>query len=137
MIKLCVGITSVKHLQEVRKQRIERGEGRSDGLVLHRTRMMPRRRDEIIGKGSLYWVIAGKVQCRQLIVDLEPTTDIEGKKYCNILMQPKIIHTIPQPKKAFQGWRYLPLNDAPDDLDGNIDEASTKIAAELAALGLI
>ena len=98
---------------------------------------MPKRREEIIGKGSLYWVIGGKIQCRQLIVDLEANIDSEGKKCCDILMQPQIIRTITQPKRAFQGWRYLPINDTPNDLMSSSGEGSAKIAQELSDLGLI
>ncbi len=137
MIKLCVGISSISHLEEVRQQRKESGQGRGDGLIVHRTRFMPKRRDEIIGKGSLYWVIGGKIQCRQLIVDLEASVDSEGKKCCDILMQAQIIRTLTQPRKAFQGWRYLPQNDSPNDLMSSSGEGSAKIAQELSDLGLI
>ena len=43
MIKLCVGIDSIAHLEEVRKLRKERGEGREDGLIVHRTRFIDRK----------------------------------------------------------------------------------------------
>jgi len=137
LIKLCVGIKSVSHLEEVRALRKANGQGRNDGLILHRTRMMPKRRDEIIGKGSLFWVIGGKIACRQLIVDLEAQVDNEGKKCCDILMQPQIIRTIPQPKRAFQGWRYLPQSDIPSDLNSEFSEGDSDLAAQLAQLGLI
>ncbi len=137
LIKLCVGVKSVIHLEELRKQRALSGQGVKNGFVVHRTRMMPKRRDEIMNKGSLFWVIAGKVQCRQKIVNLEEVFNEEGKKYCDIIMEKEIIRTIPQPKRAFQGWRYLPQNDAPKDLDISVTEDSEKIIADLAQLGLI
>jgi len=137
LIKLCVGVKSISHLEELRKERALNGQARADGLIVHRTRMMPKRRDEIINKGSLFWVIAGKIQCRQKIVDLEEIFNEEGKKYCNIIMEKEIVRTIPQPKRAFQGWRYLPKNDAPKDLDILVNEDSEKIIADLAQLGLI
>ena len=40
--------------------------------------MMPTRGAEIIDGGSLYWVIKGNVQCRQLITEIRPFTDGEG-----------------------------------------------------------
>ncbi len=137
LIKLCVGIDSVSHLEEVRKRRKEAGQRREDGLIVHRTRFMPKRRDEIISKGSLYWVIAGKIQCRQNIIDLSAQIDGEGKNCCDIIMDAKIIRTIPFPKRPFQGWRYLPKDDAPNDLNSSLGEGDAKLAAELASLGLI
>ena len=137
LIKLCVGIKSVQHLQEVRKTRREMGQGRTDGYDVHRTRMMPKRRDEIIGKGSIYWVIAGKIQCRQLIVDLDRQFDAEGKKFCDIIMDSKIIKTIPQSKQPFQGWRYLAQSLAPADIDIKAGEDNLELAAQLSQLGLI
>ena len=38
----------------------------------HTTRMFPRRKDEILPGGSLYWVIRGAVLCRTPIADLVP-----------------------------------------------------------------
>ena len=137
LIKLCVGIKSVSQLEEYRRNSRERGDGRKDGMDVHRTRMMPKRGDEIAGKGSLYWVITGKIQVRQLIVALERTTDEDGKKYCDIIMDPKLIRTIPQPKRAFQGWRYLACDDAPPDMDLSSEENDSGLAAELTQLGLL
>lgn len=137
LIKLCVGIRNVSQLEEYRRNRRESGDGRADGMDVHRTRMMPKRSDEIVGKGSLYWVITGKIQVRQLIVALERTTDEDGKKYCDIIMDPKLIRTIPQPKRAFQGWRYLARDDAPPDLDLSSEENDSGLAAELTQLGLL
>lgn len=137
LIKLCVGAATVDDLIAWREDRKMRGLGRPDGFNVHRTRMMPKRRDEIIGKGSLYWVIGGVIRCRQLIVDLESTTDDEGKSHCNILMDAEIIMTVPQPKRPFQGWRYLAKKDAPDDLNVGTHEESTVMVEELARLGLI
>ncbi len=137
LIKLCVGVTSVDELIEHREYYRSRGLGRADGLNSHRTRMMPKRRDEIVGKGSLYWVMGGAIRCRQLIVDLEATTDAEGRSCCDILLKPEIVNTVPQPKRPFQGWRYLTPADAPLDIDPGVDEDGAELAEELARLGLI
>jgi hypothetical protein len=137
LIKLCVGVATVDELVEWRAQRRAQGFGRPDGLNYHRTRMMPKRRDEIAGKGSLYWVIAGVVRCRQRIVDLEAAVDSEGRDCCNILMDPEVIYTVPQPKRPFQGWRYLQVKDAPDDLSPGAHEDAAELTEELARLGLI
>jgi hypothetical protein len=137
LIKLCVGVANVEELIEWRAERRSQGFGRPDGLNSHRTRMMPKRRGEIIGQGSLYWVIAGVTRCRQRIVGLEPVTDSEGRNYCNILMDPEIIYTAPYPRRPFQGWRYLEDNEAPSDLEGETDAGERELAGELARLGLI
>ncbi len=137
LIKLCVGINSIEHLIEVRKKRREQGLARYENYDVHRTRMMPKKRDEIINKGSIYWVINGQIQCRQLIVDLQKQIDEEGKSCCDIVMDKKIIRTIWQPKQAFQGWRYLKPSDAPADLDARADKENMEIVAQLSKLGLI
>lgn len=138
IIKLCVGISSVEDLIEWRAERQAQGLGRPDGLARHRTRMMPRKADEIVGQGSLYWVIAGAVRCRQRIVALEAATDSEGKPCCDILMDPEIIRTAPYPRRPFQGWRYLVPGEAPPDLGtGSGETPPEDMAEELARLGLI
>lgn len=138
IIKLCVGVSSVEELLAWRAERKSQGLGRADGLVVHRTRMMPKMADEIAGEGSLYWVIAGTVRCRQRIVGFEATTDAEGKAQCHILLDPEIIRTIPYPRRPFQGWRYLDAKDSPPDLTTDHGEAPPEgMAEELAELGLI
>jgi hypothetical protein len=47
----------------------------------------------------------------------------------------------PTPRRAFQGWRYLPADEAPRDL-AMVDHSGggampAKLRAELAALGLL
>lgn len=82
----------------------------------HVTRMFPKRADDLLDGGSIYWVIKGLIQCRNVIVGLEETRTQDGRKACAIVMDPKIIPVIPTPKRPFQGWRYLKAEDAPGDL---------------------
>ena len=138
MVKLCVGISSVEELEEHRKSRCVKVADMPGVFHVHSTRMRPKRRGEIIGIGSLYWVIKGAVRCRQKIVALGEDVDAEGRTYCNIIMDPQLIRTVPYPKRPFQGWRYLLEKDAPGDL--NVDENAhndAQLAQDLAALGLI
>lgn len=138
IVKLCVGIGSVEELEEWRDLHAAKY-SLYGGNHHHRTRMMPRRADEIIGQGSLYWVIGGAIRCRQPIVDLVAETNHEGRSCCDIVMAPEIIRTVPQPKRPFQGWRYLKAEDAPRDmprLDGT-SEGDESLAEELATFGLI
>ena len=138
MVKLCVGVSSFEELESYRDERAHWWDADyGEDVHVHRTRMMPKRADEMEGKGSIYWVIAGAIVCRQVIQRLAPFTDAEGKNYCDIIMEPNLIRTIPYPKRPFQGWRYLEPKDAPPDIAANDAENSVEIAAELARLGLL
>ncbi len=66
MLKLCVGVSEVEELESWVKD-CRAGRDTLD----HTTRMFPKRRDEILKGGSLYWVIRGMILCRQPIADLE------------------------------------------------------------------
>ncbi len=129
LIKLCVGVTSVEELDRLQTLRME--ERRSAGLdprPVHVTRMWPKRADEIVGKGSLYWVFKGVVLARQRIVAFEPVDEGDGVRRCGIVRAPELIRTVPQPRRAFQGWRYLNAADAPADLP-----KGAEVAAEMPA----
>ncbi|WP_375450414.1 DUF1489 family protein [uncultured Devosia sp.] len=138
MVKLCVGVASIEELEGYRNERAHWwGANYGEDVHVHRTRMMPRRAAELEGKGSIYWVIAGAIGVRQPILRLAQYTDAEGKTYCDIIMSPQLVRTVPYPKRPFQGWRYLPLADAPPDLAANGNQGAEAIARELAVLGLI
>jgi hypothetical protein len=112
LVKLCVGIESPDQLRALQHgRRLAVG----DALV-HTTRMMPRRADEIVPGGALYWVMKGAIRCRQAIVDLESVTDAEsGRSACRIHLDPTVVETEAWPWRPFQGWRYLPPEKAPPD----------------------
>ena len=137
LIKLCVGVDSVEQLENWRAERKALGLGRADGLNYHRTRMTPKRAGEIAGQGSLYWVIGGEIRGRQKIAGFESVVRDDGVPACLILMEPGVIRTVPQPRRPFQGWRYLKPEDAPPDLDPEVDLGESEIIAELARLGLL
>ncbi len=134
LIKLCVGVNEIAELEA---WVVEAVAGR-DSLD-HVTRMFPKRRDEILAGGSLYWVIRGMVLCRQPIVDLEKVTGQDGIERCRIVFKPQIIPVRPIPRRPFQGWRYFEAADAPPDLKKSAGSAglSEKMRRELAALGLL
>jgi hypothetical protein len=53
------------------------------------------------------------------------------------VLEPKVVATDWQPKRAFQGWRYYEAKDAPPDLhEGQAGDLPPKLRAELAELGL-
>ena len=139
LVKLCVGVGSVEELESYRDERQNWwGANYGNALHVHRTRMMPKRAAEIARSGSIYWVIAGTISCRQVIEDLVVAEDGEGRACCDILMRPDLIRTAPFPKRPFQGWRYLEGKDAPPDLGtGAAGGDDGVIAAELHRLGLL
>ena len=138
MVKLCVGVSSLAELQSYRNERAHWwGADYGEDVHVHRTRMMPKRGDEMEGKASIYWVIAGQIVARQPIIRLARYTNAEGIDYCDIIMAPDMVRTVPYPKRPFQGWRYLRPEDAPPDLGANENADSLALAADLAKLGLI
>lgn len=138
LIKLCVGVKSLEELESYRDERAHWwGADYGEDVHVNRTRMMPKRAEEIEGVASIYWVIGGQIVARQRILRLAPYTDAEGKNYCDIIMSPELVRTVPYPKRPFQGWRYLRAEDAPPDLGANENADSLELAADLAKLGLI
>lgn len=142
MIKLCVGVETVDEIVAWIDQDLARKRGLGIAAEdTHVTRMMPRRGAELLDGGSLYWVVKGQVQCRQRLVDLRPVTGGDGIERCEIVFDPEVILTEWQPRRPFQGWRYLDGKDAPRDLAalgaGTGDEMPAALKAELADLGLL
>ena len=138
MVKLCVGVSSIEELESYRNERAHWWDADyGEDVHVHRTRMMPKRGAEMEGVASIYWVIAGVIGVRQPILRLAQFTDAEGKNYCDIIMSPDMVRTVPYPKRPFQGWRYLPPADAPPDLAANGNEGAEELARDLARLGLI
>jgi len=141
LIKLCVGCDSVKDLEDWIQEKWRRSRKRGRAREhFHITRMAPKRIDEILDGGSLYWVIRGEVCCRQRLVAVRPFVDRDGVGRCRLIMNPKVVLVEPRPCRAFQGWRYLADKDAPRDLSqakggaGGLPEA---LRRELRELGLL
>jgi hypothetical protein len=132
MIKLCVGADSVEDLSDWQGKLIA-------GLIkknkppipYHDTRMSPKRAEEMLAGGSLYWVIKNFIIVRQRLVGFEQVKDKEGKAMCRVQLDPELIRTKPRKKRPFQGWRYLEPGDAPSDLDGKGPALSADLEAAL------
>jgi hypothetical protein len=141
LIKLCVGCDSVKDLQGWIKLRLAEKKKRGEKPEhFHTTRMVPKRCEELLDGGSLFWVIRGEVLCRQKLMDVRPFTDKDGIGRCRLVLQPKVVLVRPRPYRAFQGWRYLPENDAPADLDrvaSGARDMPEQMRRELRELGLL
>ena len=140
IIKLCVGCDSVEDLEEWIALKLD--EKRRGGLPVehfHTTRMIPKRVKELLDGGSLYWVIKGGVQCRQRLIDIRSVTDGEGISRCQLVLAPEVVRTSWQPRRPFQGWRYLQPADVPADLGGmeGAEEMPLALRRELADLGLL
>ena len=130
IIKLCVGVDSVDELRAWRDE--QRRSGR-DAVV--RTRQSPKRCDEVLQGGSLFWVIKGVVRCRQSITAVD-TIDDGPKTRCEIRLHEALVLTEPLPRRAFQGWRYLSPDEAPADLDAGLAaDLPSDLTAQLRALG--
>jgi len=140
LIKLSVGVATLEELESYRSERAHWwGLDYGEDVHVHRTRTMPKRRAEIEGQGSIYWVISGVIRARQPILRLAEAVDKDGIPRCDIIMAPDMVRVTPRPRQAFQGWRYLDPKDAPPDLSaaGFAEDGSEELALELSRLGLI
>jgi hypothetical protein len=118
IIKLAVGCESVKELTGWVAERMQAA--KKKGLPphhVHVTRMTPKRVEDVLVGGSLYWVIRGEIAARERIIAIEPFRDRDGIGRCRLVMQPKVIAVLPRPMRPFQGWRYFAESDAPRDLE--------------------
>ncbi|WP_342592310.1 DUF1489 domain-containing protein [Oceaniglobus trochenteri] len=136
MLKLSVGTESVENLIDWQRHRSRQV---ADGAYYHITRMWPKRTDEILAGGSMYWVINGLIQARQQITGFREIIGEDGIRRCGIVLDGKVIRTEIVPKRPFQGWRYLPGADAPRDLpEGRKADAALppQLEAALAEIGV-
>jgi hypothetical protein len=130
-----VGIDSLEHFHEVIEARAERGDPDTTWIT---TRNAPKRADELCDGGSVYWIIKRHFVARQKVLRVEKLDDDNGRSYCMIYLAADLVHTVPQPRRAHQGWRYLNVADAPADLPrGSGGDLSPEMAAELKDLGLL
>jgi hypothetical protein len=140
LIKLAVGVIDLAQMKRLQaNRRKERRQGPRTPHWVY-TRNTPRRPDELLDGGSLYWVIKGQVACRERLLAIEPFRDKAGIGRCRIVLEPKIVPVLPRPMRPFQGWRYLPAEDAPKDLGksgASIAAMPEKLRRELRELGLL
>jgi hypothetical protein len=111
-----------------------------DGLPRHVTRMWPKRAEELLSGGSIYWVVKGSLLCRQRIVRLDEYIGADGIRRCAIVIDPQLIRVVPSLKRPFQGWRYLKPEDAPRDLPvgrENEEALPPSLSAALAEIGIL
>ena len=141
LVKLCVGADAVDDLRHWQMGRIaQRNAAGLDPRPRHVTRMWPKRADEILDGGSLYWVFKGAILARQSIEALEEVIGDDGIRRCAIIMSPEIVLVEGRPRRPFQGWRYLSASDAPSDLTNQSGDAlglPPELAIALNEIGVV
>jgi len=137
LIKLCVGVSDIAKLADWQKERRRKNKRRYN---IHVTRNSPRRADELLAGGSLYWVIAGRIRVRQRLIGMVARRDDDGVPRCELRLDPKLVEVAARHHRPFQGWRYLEARDAPADLASGRtrgDKLPPALEEELRALGLL
>ncbi len=139
ILKVAAGISSIDQLKMV----VDRYSYHDPelGHIMHMSsRNTPKRADEILGGGSIFWIIKRTIVARAPVISIREEERLDGRKGCQMCIRPEVILTVPQPKRGFQGWRYLKDNEAPNDLENSIKsdgQGSPELAAELKELGLL
>ena len=139
LIKLCVGCDGIDDLAHwiaaTRAEKVRRGLAPEH---VHRTRMMPKRVEEIVPGGSLYWVIKGQIRVREAILELRAVKDASGVSHCDIVLSGELVEVEARPYRPFQGWRYLAAEVCPRDLKSDaVADLPVEFLRELAGLGLL
>ncbi|WEF23520.1 DUF1489 domain-containing protein [Paracoccus sp. S3-43] len=133
LMKLCVGAEGPDDLLEWQRRF-------GDGPAVHVTRMWPKRQDELLAGGSIFWVFKGVMLARQRIVRLDEHHRDDGIRRCALILDRDIVPVTAVPRRPFQGWRYLPAQDAPADMPrSRAGDAALppQMAAALAEMGLV
>ncbi len=141
LIKLCVGADSLDDLRQwVAERSLTAIAAGLEPHSSHVTRMQPKRAEELLDGGSLYWIIKGQVAARQKLLDIVTFTGGDGISRCELILGPEVIETVPAPRRPFQGWRYLEPDAAPRDLGASgadLESMPEELKRELAELGLL
>ena len=143
LIKLCVGCDSIEDLASWQAERLKqmRKAGEKNPRLFHRTFQTPKRRDELLDGGSLYWVIKGIVQVRQPLLDIAEGTKDDGTPCCLLIFKNELVPVRPVPRRALPGLALSRPRRGARDLkrgagDG-IVAMPPKMRKQLAELGLL
>lgn len=132
LTKVAFGLTSIDGL-------IDRWAARRDDPPYELgTRYLPKRWEEIAGRGSMFWILKHQIVARSAIVGFG---ELPGGRVA-IRLDPQLVMVRAQPKRAHQGWRYLEDQDAPADLGGGaggegLGAMPAELVGRLAELGLV
>tara|TARA_B100000686_G_C16276986_1_gene706864 strand:+ start:86 stop:490 length:405 start_codon:yes stop_codon:yes gene_type:complete len=111
LVKLAVGIKSA---EDLKKKQLLKYKKYNENV--HITRLFPKKFEIINNQSSMYWVINGHITVRQKILDLRKVQHNDGRNYCYIVLDKKLIETKNIRHRAFQGWRYLRPENSPNDI---------------------
>lgn len=136
LLKLAVGVDNVTHLRQLQQQRIRR-----NGELHHITRFMPKKAEEILNGGSIYWVVKNFIRVRQLVLDFRLVNDSKTHtKKCVFILDKSLILTVPTRRRPHQGWRYFRSDNVPEDLASGMHgygDMPSEMVEELRQLGLL
>jgi hypothetical protein len=137
LTKLAVGVRDIDHIRALQAERAT-----VNPPLRHRTRNFPRRRNEVVDGGSMYWVISGTMLARQRILDIIEDEWDDRTRCTGLVLDPELVPLVGRPTKPFQGWRYLQPEDAPADLPPmaaafGVDALPAGLRRELRALCLL
>ena len=91
LIKLSVGTESIADLADWQKKRAaERKKKGGSGDIKHITRMTPKRADDVLDGGSIYWVIKGQIAVRQRLLELRAVTR-NGVPHCALVLDKTLV----------------------------------------------
>ena len=116
LLRMAVRVERVAKLKQLQSERLVEGAIQNKSKLYTYTRNIPKRVDELIDGGSIYWVIKKYIRVRQRILGIERHTNDEGRVNCAIRIDPELTKVVVRRQKAFQGWRYLKPEDVPKDL---------------------
>jgi hypothetical protein len=123
----CASLETLKRRQATRA---------AQGVVPLLTRFMPKRAEELVG-GSVFWIIKHQLVARQTIIGFDKR---ESDRRTIIRLSEELVPVRPLARRAHQGWRYLPADEAPQDLESDetgLAELPPDLAAKLSMLKLI
>ena len=115
ILSLCVGITHVDQL-------VRHATDLNRPPPARRTRNRPRRTEDLLNGGSLYWIIGGFIQARQRILRIDECREPNRDKRWAIMLDRTVVHTVPVARNAFRGWRYFEQKDVPADHEFSCQE---------------
>jgi len=139
LIKMSVGSTSFQSLDLWQKRNAFVHKSGKKAFI-HGTTMRPKRLDDLLDGGSIYWVVKGFIIGRNPFVAIDFDETRQGRGRCSLVCGLPFIPVAPRRFRAFQGWRYFRAEDAPPDIRRKDLKKSTlpaDLAGELSDLGLL
>ena len=140
LLRMAVGVENIANLQQIQSDRLSQSSTQNEKGLYTYTRNIPKKVNDLIDGGSIYWVIKRYIRVRQNILGIERRENDEGRAFCAIKIDPVLKQVVARRQKAFQGWRYLKPEDKPVDLQISNHKAKnmpSEMIDELRDLGLI